>query len=186
MANVNNLKKGMALLIDNNLFLVLDFQHVKPGKGGAFVRTKLKNVRTGATVDKTFRGGETVEDAYLEEKPLEYMYHDGTDYVFMDHVTYEQVHLNEETIGRAKDFIKEGFEVRGRFYEDELITLKFPNSIVLEVTYTEPGLKGDTASGNAQKPATLETGAEISVPLFVNTGDKIEINTEEFTYMSRA
>lgn len=186
MANVNSLKRGMAILMDNTVFLVVEFQHVKPGKGGAFVRTKLRNAKTGAVIDKTFRGGETVEDAYLEEKALEYMYHDGSDYVFMDHGTYEQVHLSEEAVGQGKNFIKEGTEVRGRFYQDELITLMLPSSIILEVTYTEPGLKGDTASGNAQKPATLETGAEIMVPLFVNTGDKIEINTDSFSYLSRA
>jgi len=186
MASVNNLKRGMAILVDNVLYLVIEFQHVKPGKGAAFVRTKLKNARTGAVIDKTFRGGESVGDAYLEEKALEYMYHDGTDYVCMDHSSYEQIHLSEEVIGKAKDFIKEGTEVRGRFYGEELISLALPNSIILEVTYTEPGLKGDTASGNAMKPATLETGANVMVPLFVNTGDKIELNTEEFTYMSRA
>jgi elongation factor P len=186
MANVNNLKRGMALLIDNIVYLVIEFQHVKPGKGGAFVRTKLRNAKTGAVIDRTFRGAENVEDAYLEEKPLEYMYHDGSDYVFMDHNSYEQVHLSETSVGKAKDFLKEGLEVKGRFYKEELITLIFPNSLTLEITYTEPGLKGDTASGNAMKSATLETGAEIMVPLFIDAGEKIEINTEDFSYLRRA
>ena len=186
MANVNNLKKGMALIVEGNIYLVVEFQHVKPGKGGAFVRTKLKNARTGQVVERTFRGGENVEDAFLEDKTLEFLYKDSSDFVFMDHSTYEQVHLSEDVIGEAKDFLKENVEVKGRFYEHELIQLKLPQTIQLKVTYTEPGFKGDTSSGNATKPATLETGAQIQVPLFVNEGDVIEITTEDFSYLKRA
>ncbi len=186
MSNVNNLKRGMALNIDGAVYLVVEYQHVKPGKGGAFVRTKLRNAKTGAVLERTFRGAENVDDAYLEEKVLEYLYKDGDDYVFMDHNTYEQVHLRAEVIGQTKDFLTENLEVKGRFHNDELISLKLPSTIKLKVTYTEPGFKGDTASSNAQKPATLETGAKINVPLFVNEGDVIEISTEEFTYLRRA
>lgn len=186
MANVNNLKRGMALMIDGNIMLVLEFQHVKPGKGGAFVRTKLKNARTGAIIDKTFRGGENVEDVYLEEKVMEYLYRDGSSFVCMDQTTFEQVHISEDIIGEAQGFLKENTEVRGRFYNDELITLKLPSSIELKVTYTEPGHKGNTASGNALKPATVETGATVNVPLFINEGETILINTDDFSYMSRA
>ncbi|MFC1809268.1 elongation factor P [Candidatus Omnitrophota bacterium] len=185
MANVNNLKRGMALIIDGTIYLVIEFQHVKPGKGGAFVRTKLRNAKTGAVIDKTFRGGENVEDAYLEEKVLEYLYHDGDDFVFMDHSTYEQIHLSAEVMGEAQNFLTENVEVRGRFHGDELISLKLPTTLQLKVTYTEPGFKGDTASSNAQKPATVETGATVNVPLFVNEGDIIEISTEDFSYMKR-
>jgi elongation factor P len=185
MANVNNLKRGMAVLVDGVIYLVVEYQHVKPGKGGAFVRTKLRNAKTGAVIDRTFRGAETLEDAYLEEKVLEYLYKDGDHYVFMDHNTFEQIHLNAVSVGQAKDFLTENVEVRGRFHNEEIISLKLPSTLNLKVTYTEPGFKGDTASNNAQKPATLETGATINVPLFVNEGDVIEVSTEEFTYLRR-
>lgn len=185
MANVNNLKRGLALLIDGVVYLVVEYQHVKPGKGGAFVRTKLRNAKTGAVLERTFRGAEQVEDIYLEDKVLEYLYHDGADYIFMDHSTYEQLHLSEDVLEKAKDFLKENMEVKGRFYHDDLIQLTLPTTLQLKVTYTEPGYKGDTASGNTLKPATLETGATVNVPLFVNEGDTIEITTEDFAYSKR-
>ena len=186
MANVNNLKKGMALLIDNEVYLVLDFQHVKPGKGGAFVRVKLKNAKIGTIVDKRFNGGENVEDVYLEEKVLEYMYNDGNSYVFMDHGSYEQVYLSEDVVGDAKNFLKENTEVRGRFHGEEIMSLQLPTSMELKITYTEPGFKGNTASGNALKPATLETGAVVNVPMFINEGEVIIVNTETSSYIGRA
>ncbi len=185
MANVNNLKKGIALKIDNTIYLVVEFQHVKPGKGAAFVRTKLKNAKTGAVIDKTFRGGENVEDVFLEEKTLEYLYQDGEEYVFMDHNTYEQVHLASSVIGDGVKLLKENAEIKGRFHEEDLMQLTFPSSMQFKIIYTEPGAKGNTASGNAMKPAKLETGAEVNVPLFVNEGEIIEINTETFSYMKR-
>ncbi len=186
MASVNNLKKGIALRIDNVIYIVIDFQHVKPGKGGAFVRTKLKNAKTGAVIDKTFRGAENVEDVFLEEKALEFLYIEGDSYVFMDHTSYEQVYLLQDILGDTRGLLKENTEVRGRFHGDELIQLKFPSSVTLKITYTEPGFKGNTAGGNATKAATLETGAQINVPLFVNEGDSIEINTDDSSYIRRA
>ena len=185
MANVNNLKKGIALKIDNNIFLVVEFQHVKPGKGAAFVRTKLKNAKTGAIIDRTFRGGEKVEDIFIEEKTLEYLYADGENYVFMDHTTYDQVNLSKNSLGNGVKLLKEGAEIKGRFHDEELIQLSFPSSMQFEIISTEPGDKGNTASGNALKPAKIETGAEINVPLFVNEGDIIEINTENLSYTKR-
>ncbi len=184
MANVNNLKRGMALIIDNVIYLVVEFQHVKPGKGGAFVRVKLKNAKTGAVLDKTFRGAENVEDAYLQDKVIEYLYKDGDNLVFMDHSTYEQINLREDVVGDAKGFLKENIEVKGRFYGDELIQLTLPTTIQLKITYTEPGFKGDTSSSTL-KDATVETGANVKVPLFVNEGDVIEINTQDFSYLKR-
>ncbi len=186
MANVNSLKKGLALKIDGVIYIVLEYQHVKPGKGAAFVRTKLKNAKTGAIIDKTFRGGENVEDVFLEEKVLEYLYQDGDDYVFMDHNTYEQIAISKDLIGDGVKLLKENAEIKGRFYGDELIQLSFPSSMRFKVIYTEPGFKGNTASGNAMKPAKIETGAEINVPLFINDGDVIEVNTENFSYIKRA
>ncbi len=185
MANVNNLKKGLALMIDEEIYLVVEFQHVKPGKGPAFVRTKLKKAKTGQVVDKTFRGGENVEDVFLEEKTIEYLYPDGKEYVFMDHSTYEQISIDGDALGEGAGFLKENTEIRGRFHGQELIQLSFPPTIQLEVIQTEPGLKGDTASGSAMKPAKLETGATIKVPLFINENDKIDITTEDFSYLRR-
>ncbi len=186
MANVNNLKRGLALIIDGEIFLVLEFQHVKPGKGAAFVRTKLKKAKTGQVIDKTFRGGESVEDAFLEDKTLEYLYKDGKDLVFMDHSTYEQVSLGEDLIGEAAGFLKENMEVKGRFHGHDLIQLTLPQTMKLKVVETEPGLKGDTASGTSLKPAKLETGATVKVPLFISEGEEIEISTEDFSYLKRA
>ncbi|MFH1904181.1 MAG: elongation factor P [bacterium] len=184
MISITNIKNGNVIKLNGELFTVIYFQHVKPGKGGAFVRTKFKNFKTGAVTDKTFRAGESVEDVRIEEKKLQYIYNSGDDYYFMDLKTYEQMPISREIIGESAEFLKEECELTGIYCEDKLVNVEMPNFVNLKVTNTAPGKKGDTASGGS-KPATLETGAVIQVPVFINQGDILKIDTRSRNYIER-
>lgn len=181
----NDLKNGMALNLADGLFQVVDFQHVKPGKGPAFVRTTLRNVRTGNQLDKTFRAGEKVEQAMIDKRDMQYLYHDGTDYVFMDTETYDQMTVAPVSLGEAADYMRENDSAVLQMYGDEIVGVDLPAAVELTVSETEPGMQGDRVSG-ARKPATLETGKTVQVPLFVNIGDKLRIDTRSGEYITRA
>ncbi len=183
--STNDLKTGMALDLDGQLVQVLEFQHVKPGKGGAFVRTKLKNVRTGAVVDRTFRAAEKVGHAFIEKREQQFLYKDGSGYTFMDNKSYEQVTVPTEDMGDAVNYLTDGMTISVMTYNDEIVGTDLPAIVELEVTETEPGLKGDRVAG-ARKPATLETGLELQVPLFVNQGERIKVDTRTGEYQTRA
>ena len=187
MANVstNDLKNGMGLNLPEGLFTVVEFQHVKPGKGGAFVRTKLKNVRTGAVIDRTYRADEKLEQAVIDKREMQYLYRDGGQYVFMDNTTYDQMHVDASTLGEAAKYLKESDQPVLHMYGGEIVGVELPASTDLTVTQTEPGIQGDRVSG-ARKPATLETGLVVQVPLFVNTGDRVKVDTRTGEYMTRA
>ncbi len=185
MVSTNSLKNGMTLLLDGKLWNVVENAHHKPGKGQAVVRTKLKEVESGKVVERTFRSAEEVEQAYLERKTLQYLYQDGDQYVVMNTETYEQRNLAESTMGEATKWIKEGDSIEVTEYDGRIIGAEVAASVVLEVTYTEPGLAGNTAT-NTLKPATLETGAEVAVPLFITIGEKIKVDTRTGEYQSRA
>jgi elongation factor P len=182
--STNDLKNGMTLDLPEGLFGVVEFQHVKPGKGGAFVRTKLKNVRTGAVVEKTFRADEKVERAVVDKREMQYLYSDGDHYVFMDNTTYDQRHVAPATLGDSARFIKEGDSAVLNLYKDEIVGVELPAAVELTITETEPGVQGDRVSG-AKKPATLETGHTVQVPLFVNIGDRIKVDTRSGDYITR-
>ncbi len=184
MISTNDIKNGMALNIDGALLQIVDFQHVKPGKGGAFVRTKLKNIETGAVVDRTFRADEKVRQAIISKRDMQYLYRDGSDFVFMDTDTYDQVHVPAPAVGEAANYVKEGDTVIVVFHEDRALGVDLPAAVVLTVTETEPGVKGDRVSG-ALKAATLETGLVVSVPLFIETGDRLKVDTRGGGYLSR-
>ncbi len=183
--SVNDLKNGLTLELENGLFQVIEFQHVKPGKGGAFVRTKIRNARTGAVIDKTFNAGIKVEQAIVDRQDMQYLYADGDDYVFMNTSTYDQLNVERTALGDAADFLIEQMIAQVAMYQGEIIGVEIPASVELEVAVTEPGLQGDRSSGGT-KPATLETGKEIKVPLFVNIGDKVKVDTRTGEYMARA
>lgn len=185
MISVNDFKTGLTIEVDNGIWRVLDFQHVKPGKGAAFVRSKLKNLRTGAVQEKTFRAGEKVGKAQIDNRKMQYLYASGDQHVFMDVESYDQIELAATAIEYELKFLKENMEVHIMMYQSETLGVELPNTVVLEVTETEPGIKGDTASGGT-KPATLETGLTVQVPFFINQGDKLIINTTEASYVSRA
>ncbi|MEO7555462.1 MAG: elongation factor P [Acidimicrobiales bacterium] len=183
--STNDLKNGMTLDLPDGLFQVVEFQHVKPGKGGAFVRTTLKNVRNGAVVDKTFRAGEKVEQAVIDKREMNFLYHDGPDFVFMDNQTYDQLTVGPEALGSSASYIVDGSTVVLMMYDVEIVGIDLPAAVELSVSETEPGIQGDRVSG-ARKPATLETGLVVQVPLFVNTGDRLKIDTRSGEYITRA
>ena len=183
--STNDLRNGMSLDLPEGLFSVVDFQHVKPGKGGACVRTKLKNVRTGAVIDRTYRADEKLEQAIVDKREMQYLYADGEQYVFMDNTTYDQRHVDRESLGDAAKYLKEGDAAILQLYKDEIVGVDLPASVDLEVTETEPGVQGDRVSG-ARKPATLETGLVVQVPLFVNTGDRVKVDTRSGEYLTRS
>jgi elongation factor P len=185
MATTNDLKNGLVLNIDGNLWTVVEFQHVKPGKGPAFVRTKLKNVLSGKVVDKTFNAGLKVETATVDKRDMQYLYADGDDYVFMDSSTYDQLHVPRATVGDAADFLLENQDAVVAVHEGTVLYVELPASVELTISHTDPGLQGDRSTGGT-KPATLETGAQIQVPLFVNTGDKLKVDTRDGRYLGRA
>lgn len=185
MATTNDLKNGMVLVIDNQLWQVVEFQHVKPGKGPAFVRTKLKNVMSGKSVDRTLNAGVKVETATVDRRDMQYLYNDGTDYVFMDLDTYDQISISPEVVGDAKSFLLENQNAIVATHEGNVLFIELPTSVVLEITYTEPGLQGDRSSAGT-KPATLETGYEIQVPLFLNEKTKVKVDTRTGDYLGRA
>ena len=184
MIMAGDFRKGVTVEIDGVVWSIADFQHVKPGKGAAFVRTRLKNVMTGAVLERTFSPTDKYPLAHIETKDMEYLYSDGELYYFMDIETYEQIPLNFEQVEDAIDFIKENDQVKMRFYKGSAFSVEAPNFVELKVTQTEPGFKGDTATGTT-KPAVVETGYHIAVPLFVNEGDIIRIDTRTGEYMSR-
>ena len=185
MVSTNNLKNGMTLLIDGKLQQVVEWNHHKPGKGGAMVRTKLKEVETGKIVERTFRAGEDVEQAIVQRKTLQFLYREGEDLVLMDSETYEQQHASPEAIGEAAEYLVEGDELAVSEYEGRIVGVELPASKAFEVTHTEPGVAGNTAT-SATKPATLETGKEVQVPLFVEVGDRVKVDTRSGEYISRA
>jgi elongation factor P len=183
--STNDMRPGQTLDIDGTLFTIVNYQHVKPGKGQAFVKTKLKNVRSGAVVDRTFRADEKVNLAVLDKREMQYLYEDDAGLVFMDNESYEQVHVDPELLGEARKFLKDGTVCLIPVYEGTPVGADLPVTIELEITETEPGLKGDRVAG-ALKPATVETGATVQVPLFVTIGDKIKVDTRSGEYLSRA
>lgn len=185
MIDTTNFKNGISIILDGQIFTIVEFQHVKPGKGPAFVRTKLKNVRTGSTVDKTFRAGEKMEQAILDRRPMQYLYGTGDAYVFMDQEDYDQIEIPAQQIADQSKFLKENLEVQVLTHNSEVLGVDIPITMELEVVETDPGLRGDTASGGS-KPAKLETGAVVQVPLFINIGDRIKVDTRSSTYLERA
>ncbi|MGZ4612045.1 MAG: elongation factor P [Kineosporiaceae bacterium] len=184
MATTNDLKNGLVLNLDGQLWSVVEFQHVKPGKGGAFVRTKLKNVLSGKVVDKTFNAGTKVDTATVDKRDMQYLYKDGGDYVFMDSSTYDQIQIGADVVGDVAHFLLENQEVIVAMHEGTPLYLELPTSVVLEITYTEPGLQGDRSTGGT-KPATVETGYEIQVPLFLETGTRVKVDTRSGEYLGR-
>jgi elongation factor P len=184
MATSNDLKNGLVLNIDGQLWTVIEFQHVKPGKGPAFVRSKLKNVLTGKVVERTFNAGVKVETANVDKREMNYLYNDGSGYVFMDNQNYEQMNLSNEVVGDAKDYLLENQGAIVAVYEGNPIYVELPASVVLEITFTEPGLQGDRSSGGT-KPATVETGLQIQVPLFIEQNTKVRVDTRTGEYLGR-
>jgi elongation factor P len=183
--STNDLKNGMTLDIPEGLFSVVEFQHVKPGKGGAFVRTKLKNVRTGAVIERTYRADEKLAQAIVEKREMQFLYRDGEQYVFMDNASYDQMNVDTSALGSAASYMKEGDSAVLQMYGVEIVGVDLPAAVELTVAETEPGVQGDRVSG-ARKPATLETGLVVQVPLFVNTGDRVKVDTRTGEYITRA
>jgi elongation factor P len=185
LATTADFRNGLVLDYEGQLYQMVYFQHVKPGKGGAFVRTKLKNVRSGAVIDRTFNAGERVNDVRLERRPIQFSYADGHFYHFMDMQTFDDIMLTDEILGQDKlKYIKEGMECEGLVHNDTVIMVDIPNFVELQVTRTDPGVRGDTATGGT-KPATLETGAVVQVPLFIEEGETIRVDTRDDKYMTR-
>ncbi|MFD2839625.1 elongation factor P [Populibacterium corticicola] len=184
MATTNDIKNGTVLKLDGQLWTVLEFQHVKPGKGGAFVRTKIKNVTTGKLVDKTFNAGLKIETATVDKSDMQYLYQDGDDYVFMDNSTYDQILIPASVVGDAKNFLLENGNATVAQNEGTVLYIELPASIITVITYTEPGLQGDRSSAGT-KPATIETGYEIQVPLFLEVGTKVKVDTRDGSYLGR-
>ncbi len=184
MISTNDFRTGVTIVVEGQLWTVVDFQHVKPGKGSAFVRTRLKNVVRGNVLEKTFRAGEMLERAIVETREMQYLYANGDEYHFMDNSSYEQIHLGHGMLGDNVDLLKEGVNINVQFHSGTVIATELPNHVELEVVQTDPGFRGDTTS-NVQKPATLETGATVNVPLFINPGDRVRIDTRERKYVSR-
>ncbi|MGL5193708.1 MAG: elongation factor P [Chroococcales cyanobacterium] len=184
MISSNDFRTGVTIELDGVVWRVVEFLHVKPGKGSAFVRTKLKNVQTGSVIERTFRAAESVPQATLEKNTMQYTYREGEQLVFMDMGTYEETRLNEQQIGDRVKYLKEGMEVNVVRWGEQVLEVELPNSVVLEVTQTDPGIKGDTATGGT-KPATVETGAEVMVPLFITIGERIKIDTRNDSYLGR-
>ncbi|HVW79680.1 MAG TPA: elongation factor P [Mycobacteriales bacterium] len=184
MATTNDFKNGMTLDLDGVLWNIVEFQHVKPGKGGAFVRSKLKNVLTGQVVERTFNAGVKVDTANVDKREMTYLYADGSDFVFMDVETYEQIHVSAAAVGDAKNYLLENTNATVAVHGDTVLYVELPASVELTITYTEPGMQGDRSTGGT-KPATLETGATVQVPLFVTQGEKIKVDTRDGRYISR-
>ena len=183
--STNDLKRGMSLDLPEGLFQVVDFQHVKPGKGGAFVRTTLRNMRNGGQSDRTFRADEKLEQAVIDKREMQFLYRDGADFVFMDNESYDQLTVPPTSLADAAKYIVDGSTVVLQMYGDEIVGSDLPAAVELNVTETEPGIQGDRVSG-ARKPATLETGLTVQVPLFVNPGDRIKVDTRTAEYITRA
>jgi elongation factor P len=184
MTTTNDLKNGMTLNIDGNLMNVVEFQHVKPGKGGAFVRTKLKSVLSGKVVEKTFNAGTKVETATVDKRDMQYLYKEGEDFVFMDMQSYDQIHVPAATVGEGASYMLENQDTVVALHEGTPLYVELPASVELTISYTEPGMQGDRSTGGT-KPATLETGAEVAVPLFIVTGEKVKVDTRDGSYLGR-
>jgi elongation factor P len=184
VATTNDLKNGLVLNLDGQLWSVVEFQHVKPGKGGAFVRTKLKNVLSGKVVDKTFNAGTRVETATVDKRAMQYLYKEGEDFVFMDNSSYDQIHVPAATVGEGASYLLENQDTVVALHEGTPLYVELPASVELTISYTEPGMQGDRSTGGT-KPATLETGAEVAVPLFIVTGEKIKVDTRDGSYLGR-
>jgi len=183
--DTSDFRNGLSIIVDGDIFTIVDFQHVKPGKGGAFVRSKLKNVRSGGVIEKTWRAGERMEQAILERYPMQFSYEQGGEYYFMDPESYEMVPIAREKIGDGVKFLKEGLGVTALSHKDEIINVELPFTMEAAIAETDPGVRGDTASGGS-KPATLETGAVIQVPFFVNVGDRVKVDTRTGEYLERS
>ena len=184
MISTNDFKTGVSVEIDNDAYIVVDFQHVKPGKGSAFVRTKVRNSRTGAVIERTFNAGEKLPKAHLDRREMQYLYHDGEFYVFMDKENFEQIQIGDDKMADKKNYLKENMNISVLLFKGDIIGVDLPGNVELAVVETEPGIKGDTASGG-NKPATLETGAVVRVPFFINVGDRIKVNTDSGEYIER-
>ena len=184
MASTNDLKNGLVLNIDGQLWSVVEFQHVKPGKGPAFVRTKLKAVLSGKVVDKTFNAGVKVETANVDKRTMQYLYKEGTDFIFMDSETYEQLHVSTETVGDSAQYMLENQDAVVATHDGVPLYVELPTSVELTISYTEPGMQGDRSTGGT-KPATVETGAEIQVPLFITQGERVKVDTRDGSYLGR-
>ena len=182
--SINEIKSGVTVLVDDQVYLVVDTEHVKPGKGAAFVRAKMRNLKNSNIQEKTFRGDEKIEEAYVEERKLQYQYHSGSMFHFMDQDNFEEIAISEDAVGDYKKFLKDNLEVSGFFYKNDTLNISLPNFIQFKIIDTEPGIKGDTAKSGT-KTAQIETGANIQVPLFVNTGDTIKIDTRTGAYVER-
>lgn len=182
--SINQIKNGLTILLESDVYQVIDTEHVKPAKGSAFVRTKLKNLRNASLIERTFRGQDNVEDAFVEQRKLQYLYSQAGIYHFMDRENYDQIALSSDIVSDKTKFLKDNLEVVGYFYKDSALNIVIPNFIELTITETEPGIKGDTAKSGT-KPAKVETGAAILVPLFINTGDKIKVDTRNSSYVER-
>jgi elongation factor P len=182
--STSDFRNGITLDISEGLMQIIDFQHVKPGKGGAFVRTKLRNIRTGAVLERTYNAGEKMEQAIIDNREMQFLYKSGDDFVFMDTANYEQLDVAPTTLGESTDYLKENDNVLVRFYGEEIVGIELPAAVELVVAECEPGIQGDRVSG-AKKPATLETGKVIQVPLFVNQGDKVKVDTRSGDYLTR-
>jgi elongation factor P len=184
MISSNDFRTGVTIELDGYVWRVVEFLHVKPGKGSAFVRTKLKNVQTGNQMERTFRAGETVPQATLEKRTMQHTYKEGEEFIFMDMQTYEETRLRSEDVGDRVQYLKEEMEVNIIFWNDRVLEIELPTSVILEVTETDPGVKGDTATGGT-KPAIVETGAQVMVPLFISIGEKIKVDTRDGSYLGR-
>lgn len=182
--SINEIKVGVTILVDNVAYIVIDTQHVKPGKGSAFVRAKIRNLKNNSIQEKTFRGDEKIEAAFIEERKIQYLYAAGDMYHFMDQDNFEELAVQEAIIGEKKNFLKDNLEVSASFYKSQILNVNLPNFIEFKITHTEPGIKGDTAKGGT-KPAEIETGATIQVPLFIDAGDVIKIDTRTGQYVER-
>jgi elongation factor P len=182
--DTSNFRNGISIVMDNDIYTIVDFQHVKPGKGGAFVRSTLRNIRNGRVIDKTWRAGERMEQAILERRPMQFLYNQGDEYFIMDPETFDQITVSKEQIGAGIKYLKENMELSVMSHKGEIIGIEIPSFVELEVTETAGSEKGDTASGGG-KPATVETGAVVTVPFFVKTGDKIRIDTRSDQYLER-
>lgn len=185
MLNINDVKIGMSIKYDGNVYTVLETQHVKPGKGAAFVKAKVRNIKTGSIIEETFNSSAKVEQAILNKKKMSYLYHEGDDYYFMDLDDYSQISVKKDILGKNVNYLKENSEVLMEFYESDIIGINVGDKITLKITHTEPAVKGNTSSG-AQKDATLETGYVIKVPIFLNEGDSVIISTSDGKYVSRS
>ena len=182
--SINEVKSGLTVLVDDIVWLVVETQHVKPGKGAAFVRAKLRNLKQGTIQEKTFRGDEKVEEAYVEERKLQYQYNTGDMFHFMDQDTYEDIAISAENVGDSAKFLKDNLDVSAYFFKHDILNISLPFFIEFEIKHTEPGIKGDTAKSGT-KPAEIETGAAVQVPLFINTGDRIKVDTRTGQYIER-